>query len=157
MTPAALHLRLLSPGDQAGAEGIRRSAVYFARQRHLLTAAKLLMLFSPEERILLLNILPPAEGSMIFLRSVRRLRECLAFSEEEIKDWSIMARSLPARGFSTFSWDTAKAIPVEIEVTDNAASYIEKCLIDADSRGRLHEGLIRVYDSFVVLNQLSGA
>lgn len=101
------------------------------------------MLFSPEERILLLNILPPAEGSSLFLRSVRRLRESLAFSDDEIKDWSIRASS-PQPGASAFSWDKSAAHPVEIEVTDNAREYVAKCLTAADAAGKLHEGLLDI-------------
>ena len=104
------------------------------------------MLFSPEERILLLNCLPPAEGSAIFLRSVRSLRGKLAFSEEEIRVWKIQARS-PQPGASAFSWNPEVARPVEIEVSPNAAEYVKNCLTQADAAGRLHEGLMGVYDS----------
>ena len=106
------------------------------------------MLFSPEERILLLNILPPAEGSSLFLRSVRRLRESLAFSDDEIKDWSIRASS-PQPGASAFSWDKSAAHPVEIEVTDNAREYVAKCLTAADAAGKLHEGLLDIFDQLI--------
>jgi hypothetical protein len=105
------------------------------------------MLVSPEERILLLNILPPAEGNAILLRSVRRLRGDLSFSDDEIRDWHITASS-PQPGSSAFAWDKALAHSVEIEISPTAREYVAACLKMADSAGRLHEGLLGLFDSF---------
>ena len=99
------------------------------------------MLLSTSERILLLNILPPAEGSMLFLRSVRRLRESISFTDEEIRDWKITSS-----GPGSFNWDASVATSVEIPIEGPVLQYVCECVKAADSAGRLHEHLLPVYD-----------
>ncbi len=99
------------------------------------------MLLTPAERILLLNILPPAEGNALFLRSVRKMRKDISFSEEEIADWKIVN---PAPG--VFRWDESVSKPVEIEFSENATTYLHQCLVRASDEGKLHEGILSVYD-----------
>lgn len=101
------------------------------------------MLLSPTERILLLNILPPAEGNAMYLRSARRLRAALAFSDQEIIDWKI---TNPSAG--VFNWDVSASGQVEIELTPMAETYLINSLKAADAAGRLHEGLLYLYDKF---------
>lgn len=99
------------------------------------------MLLSPAERILLLNILAPAEGNAIFLRSARSLRKAVSFTDKEIAGWKIKN---PSPG--VFQFDGAEM--VEVEISPVAHGYVADCLRVADSEGRLHEGLLRVYELF---------
>ena len=101
------------------------------------------MLLSPSERILLLNILPPAEGNALLLRGVRRLRASLSFTDEEIRDWKIAS---PAPGHFTFDESAAKGI--EVGIDGPVKTYVAECLQSADAAGRLHEKLLSVYDQF---------
>src|SRR3954464_2908603 len=83
------------------------------------------MLLSIPERILLLNVLPPAEGDFLFLRAVRTLRESLGFSEEEAADLK------PKRDGERVTWDAAEAPMKEIALGPTMASYISKSILSA--------------------------
>ena len=98
------------------------------------------MLLTVPERILLLNSLPPAEGNAVFLRSVRKLRKDLSFTDEELKDWSV--RALP----TGFAWDEAKATAVEIEISGTALGYVKRCLGNAEVAGKLDERMLGIYE-----------
>jgi hypothetical protein len=101
------------------------------------------MLLSPTERIILLAILPPAEGNAFALRAVRRLRRDIAFSNEEIRAWKVCC---PSAG--NFTWDASIAHPVEIEIPEAAEGHLKDSLSAANDAGKLHEGLMDVYDKF---------
>lgn len=99
------------------------------------------MLLKPAERALLLNILPPAEGNAIFLRSVRRLRHDLAFSDEESRRWKV--KNHPS---GLITWDGDEA--VEIVMNEVGIEYVKRSLVAAENAGKLHEGILSVYDQF---------
>lgn len=98
------------------------------------------MLLTVPERILLLNSLPPAEGNAVFLRSVRKLRKDLSFTDQELKDWSV--RQMPAG----FAWDESKAAPVEIEISGTALEYVKRFVDQAEAVGKLDERLLGIYE-----------
>lgn len=100
------------------------------------------MLLSLSERLALLNILPLAEGSAMYLRSVRRLRKQLSFSEAEIRDWGIVS---PAP--NEYRWNEL-AQAVEIDMSGTVSAYVRESLKAADTAGKLHECLIDVFDQF---------
>ena len=100
------------------------------------------MTLKPAERILLLNILPPAEGSVILLRGVRKLRRDLAFSDDEILRWNVKS-DMPGH----FRWDGDEA--VEIEIAPHVAAHLADCLRKTEAAGKLHEGLLDIYESLV--------
>ena len=95
------------------------------------------------ERILLANILTPAEGDVLFLRGVRKLREALSFSEEEHALFKI------SRNGAAITWDEAAASEKDIEIGPVATEHVKRCLQAASSAGRLPEGLLRVYDALI--------
>lgn len=101
------------------------------------------MLLSPSERISLLNILPPAEGNALFLRSVRRLRKQISFTEAEIRDWKVTS---PQKG--AYIWDSDVSQSVEIDMGGTVSTYVKHCLEIADKNGDLHECLIDIFDHF---------
>jgi hypothetical protein len=102
------------------------------------------MLLSVTERILLLGVLAPAEGSILFLKGVRQLREELSFSEEDHVRFKI--RPTPLGGVS---WDDPSNTQKEVEIGPRAAEYVTRCLKAASDAGRLNEGLLRVWDLVV--------
>lgn len=104
------------------------------------------MLLSPAERVLLLEILPPAEGNAVFLRAVRKLRKDLAFSDQEINDWHVVSSPPTSTSPGTCRWDGNNR--VEIEAPATATAYIGAHLRNTEAAGKLHEGLLDVYDSF---------
>ncbi len=104
------------------------------------------MLFTPAERVLLLQILPPAEGSAVFLRGVRKLRKDLAFSDKEIIDWHVVSSPPTATSPGVCNWEGNEQ--VEIEISPTTVEYVSSCLKTADTAKKLHEGLIDLYDKF---------
>ena len=99
------------------------------------------MLLGIPERILLLNHLPQAEGNAVFLRSVRRLRNSLSFSERELKDWNIVYGQ---NGQITF--DPATKHEVEIDITGTVRQYVSEKLAKVEAAGKLPEELLPLYD-----------
>lgn len=98
------------------------------------------MLLSPAERILLFNILPPAEGSVLLLRGVRRLRKELAFSDQEIQEWHVVIDG------PSYKWDGDER--VLFEWTPAVNDYVGACLQKTEAAGKLHEALLPLYDQF---------
>lgn len=101
------------------------------------------MLLGVAERILLANILTPAEGDVLFLRGVRKLREALSFSEEEHVQFKIV-RDGPA-----IRWDESVAAGKDIEIGPVATEYVKECLRRASAVGKLPEGLLGLYDTLI--------
>jgi hypothetical protein len=99
------------------------------------------MQLSVAERAVLLNMLPPAEGSALFLRAVRNLRLALSFTDKEIADWKI--HNLPG---GILSWDTTAAATTEVDISGLAKDYVAACLKKADEAGILQETILRVFD-----------
>ena len=98
------------------------------------------MLFTVAERILLLNVVSPAEGDILFLRSIRTFRESLGFTDEEAD-----AISLKQNG-SKISWDVNKATDKEITFGPAVATHISNSIKAANG---LREEHIDFYLRFV--------
>lgn len=104
------------------------------------------MLLSPAERVLLLQILPPGEGNASLLRGIRKLRKDLSFSDQENERWRVVNTPPTATLPGTLNWEGNER--VEIEMAPIVDNYIQACLKNADTAGKLSEGLIDVYDKF---------
>lgn len=83
------------------------------------------------ERILLLNVLPPAEGPLMFLRAVRTFREALGFSDEEVVELNLRCER-PTPQQQHWSWDEGKNPEKGIEVGALAAKYLSDCIQASD-------------------------
>lgn len=99
------------------------------------------MLLSVAERILLLNVIPPAEGDFLFLKAVRTLRESLGFSEAEAAEVAL------SRTATTVKWDETKAPMKEIEIGPMVAAYVSKSI---KASPHLKEEYLDVYSRFLV-------
>ena len=80
------------------------------------------MNFSVPERIQLLSALPQ-QGDILTLRTARRLREALSFSDQELTEYEILQEVNPAGGLS-FRWNKTTAKPKEIEIGTVAREMI---------------------------------
>lgn len=94
------------------------------------------------DRVLLLNVLPPA-GDILSLRITRKLREDLSFSEAEFEEFELTQ----AEGF--VQWNTAKNRDKDVEIGTKAKRLIVEALTNASKEKRLTEQHIAVYDKFV--------
>lgn len=97
------------------------------------------MKLSVLERITLLGILP-AEGDVITVRVLMKLKKDLGFTEQEIKDFNIKS----ADGQITWS----NAAEVEIEVGERATDIVKDALKKLNDEKKLREELLPVYDKF---------
>lgn len=104
------------------------------------------MLLSPAERVLLLQFLPPGEGNAALLRGIRKLRKDLAFSDQENAKWHVVTTPPTATRPGTLNWEGNER--TEIEMSPVVTGYIQACFQNAETAGKLSEGLLDVFDSF---------
>lgn len=104
------------------------------------------MLLSPAERVLLLQILPAAEGNAALLRGIRKLRKDLAFSDQENVKWRVVTTPPTATSPGTLNWEGNER--VEIQISQIIDDHISACLKNSEAAGKLNEGLLDVYDQF---------
>lgn len=100
------------------------------------------------ERIALLAILPH-EGSLVTLRVIRELQSKIGFTEDEIKHFSLND-SISSDGMLKISWNPDLATETkDIEISDVAKAIIIARLKQLDSQGKLHIGMLPLYEKFV--------
>lgn len=99
------------------------------------------------ERIALLGILPH-EGSLVTLRVIRELQSKVGFTEEEIKRFGL--KDAVKDGTLTISWNPDLATETkDIEIGEVAKALIVNKLKQLDSQGKLHIGMLPLYEKFV--------
>lgn len=91
------------------------------------------------ERITLLGILP-AEGDVVTIRVLTKLKRDLGFTEQEIKDFNIQSAD------GKISWQNGAE--VEIEIGERATDIIKDALKKLNDEKRLREETLPVYDKF---------
>lgn len=99
------------------------------------------------ERILLLNVLPPAEGPLLFLRAVRAFRESLGFSEDESAAINLRCEAGEQAQQTRWVWDTDKNPEKNITVGPAVAKYLSGCIL---ASGNLKEEYVEFYGRFVL-------
>ncbi len=100
------------------------------------------MILSVLDRITLLNILPE-QGDFITLKIVRKLRESLSFSEEEIK--AIDLRQENQRIF----WNTSVDPMKDVEIGEKATDIVIESLKKLNEQKQLTAQHINLYETFV--------
>lgn len=100
------------------------------------------MLFSVEERLLMLHILPK-QGNYATLKMVREFREELSLSEGEHEALDLKEES------GAFTWNTAAVVPKEIEISAFREKLIVDALTELDEQDKLTEDHIPLYERFV--------
>jgi len=96
------------------------------------------------ERLALLNILPK-EGNFITLKIVRKLREDLSFSEEEIKRLEFKEDE------GRVSWNPREAEKIikDIKIGNKANSIIVEILEKLDKEKKLTDQHFTLYEKFI--------
>lgn len=115
------------------------------------------------ERILLINLLP-AEGSVIDLRVMRKLRESLSFSEEEQKalefrhpgEMGHMQNGQPQEAVPSgmISWKVSAEPNKEFQFGDRSMTLIKKYLQAIDQAGKATEAHLPLFDKFLPPDKL---
>ena len=95
------------------------------------------------ERLKLLEMLP-AEGSFVTLNIVNKLRESLAPTEAELKEFELVEKD------GQLTWNEKGREEREIEVGEKATDIIVKALKQLDSEGKLTAHHLSIYEKFVV-------
>jgi len=95
------------------------------------------------ERFSLLGILP-REGNFATLKVVRKLRESLSLTEEEMKEYSVKQIG------EQLSWDPAKAEETkEIDFNEFAEEMVKSKLKDLNEKNQLKAEHFTLYEKFV--------
>ncbi len=102
------------------------------------------MEFSILERLLLRGLLPQ-QGSILALKTIRKLDEDLLFSAEEIKEFNLQE----PEGSQRIVWDPEKAAVKEIEISDVARQVIVKTLKHLDEQEQLTAQHLSLWERFV--------
>lgn len=84
------------------------------------------------ERLVLLSVLP-AEGNFVTLKVVRKLRDSLSFSEEEIKEFKFV------HGNNQVTWNNTVEQSRPIEIGTQAKTIIQDALNKLDKEEKLRE------------------
>lgn len=98
------------------------------------------------ERIVLLSLLP-SEASFVMLKVIRRVREALSFSLDEIHHLAI--EQLPD-GRISWNAEKAKEWVKEMEISTNVVDLISQKLIALDREQKLQEEHVPIYERFVL-------
>jgi len=102
------------------------------------------MILSIKERLVLSMIMEQQAGRFDALKLIRKFREDLSFSEEEIKE--INLRSEDGVGFR---WDTDKEVQKDIPINEVVQDMIKKQFQKLDREERLMEDHLDIYGKFV--------
>lgn len=105
------------------------------------------------ERLALLTLLPN-EGDYAALKTIRRAKEMLSFTKEEMEFYEI--KSVPgADGRPQTQWSSAKAAEAvkDCPVDEYTMNVIRDKLADLNKRKKLNEPLMSIYEKFVIAYQ----
>jgi hypothetical protein len=97
------------------------------------------------ERLLLSGILPQ-QGNFVTLKIVRKLKEALSFTEEEIARFKLKVDDEEG----TVKWDKTADVPTEIAIGESAMSTIVSALKKLDAEQKLLAQQCELYERFVV-------
>jgi hypothetical protein len=105
------------------------------------------MLLSLQDRLRLLGLLPK-EGTIATIRIVRKLREDLSFSEEEMKDSGLVEVADPNNpAMANFTW-VREIEPKEIEIGEVARKVVIDAFTALERASQMTEVLLDLYDRF---------
>lgn len=104
-----------------------------------------------KERATLFSILP-REGNFKTLKTVRKLRESLALTEDENKKWGVKFEPDGRMTWNTINPETKEPIPQEadIEIGEVANEVIIEMLKKLDESKTLQEDMFSLYEKFVL-------
>jgi hypothetical protein len=100
------------------------------------------MEFTVLERLLLFPILPK-EGNVFTIKSLRKLREDLSFTEQETKDYNIRQVD------EAIVWDNDN-VTKEIEISDKLKEVISDVLKTLNEQNKVTEQHLSLFEKFEV-------
>jgi hypothetical protein len=98
------------------------------------------------ERFILGELLPK-EASFKSMKILRKLRESLSFSEEELTTYKITTEELPT-GNSVLRWDTGVE-DAEIVLGEHATTLVKEALAKLDAAGKISDREYSLYEKFM--------
>jgi Na+-transporting NADH:ubiquinone oxidoreductase subunit NqrC len=100
------------------------------------------------ERVLLLNIIGNSQSNIMTLKLMDDVKRDCAFSQEEITEFKM--DTVINGDKSAMTWDTKfNATTKEIEIPELVEKFIEKKLVDMNTREQMSRDYIRLYEMFV--------
>jgi hypothetical protein len=105
------------------------------------------------ERLALLNILPK-EGDYAALKTIRRAREMISFTPEEIKLYGLNS-GVGADGKPQTSWDTKKAAEniKDCPIDEYTINVIRDALQEISKKKKLTDEYYSLYEKFIIMYQ----
>ena len=105
------------------------------------------------ERIALMQLLP-TEGGYAALKTIRRAREMISFTPEEILFYEIKSGT-GADGQPFTNWNPKKAMEQvkEVPVDEFTTNLIRNVLAELERNEKITEQTISLYEKFVVMYQ----
>ena len=104
------------------------------------------MQLSVLERIVLLDILPK-EGNFVTLKILRKLRESLSFTEEEIKYYALTIEG------NEFKWSDQVEQVADITIGEKATDIAAAALKALDKANKLEDRHFSLYEKFVTTDE----
>jgi len=103
------------------------------------------------ERIALLGMLPK-EGDYAALKTIRRAKEMLSFTPEELEFYELRSNVGPD-GKSQVNWNKDKASQQvkDVPVDEYTMNVIRNALAELDRKRKLTEEHMSIYEKFVVM------
>lgn len=112
------------------------------------------MLLEVHERLALVTLLPK-KGDYAALKTIRRCREMLSFTPEELAFYEIKNGVNPETGKPQVVWNPQKAAEMvkDIPIDEYMTNLFRNALAEMNKKGELNEDFISLYEKFVVIYQ----
>ena len=94
------------------------------------------------ERLVLLGLLP-AEGDILTLRIVQKLRSDLSFSEQDLADYQLVSED------GKVTWSDKATTPKDVTIGPKAQDLIRSALTALSDAKKLQPQHLALYDRFV--------
>ena len=109
------------------------------------------MILEVHERLQLLQMLP-TEEKYEALKTIRRMKEMLSFTPEEVEILNFKNTTNP-NGSVVTKWDVDKVNKVvkDIPVDEYMTNLFRKQLAEKEAKGKLNEQLMSLYEKFVIM------
>ena len=95
----------------------------------------------------------PVEGSYEELETMRKQREMLSFTAEEVKQLDLKTTVQP-NGNTKWTWDTGEAPKVvrDVPVGEYMTNFFRKKLVEIEADKKLTEQNMSLYEKFVIMS-----
>ena len=109
------------------------------------------MVLDVHERLALINMLPN-EGDYKALKTIRRAKEMLSFTTEEMKTLN-MTNDTGKDGIQRVNWDPAKVSEVvkDCPIDEYITNLFRDELAKLNEKNKLTEQTVSIYEKFVVM------